>query len=72
MSIQNQVENGGLGRYYCRKCADRSIYTGAQARYSMGIYAGMYCEKCWEESGYDPDARFDPMDAGEHYSEEDY
>ena len=46
-------------------------------QYSFGIYAGRYCnDTCWKGSGYrdatDPDARFDPMDAGEVMEPEDY
>ena len=38
-------------------------------RYSLGIYAGRWCGKCWEDSGYRKEGRsgFDPMDAGERY-----
>lgn len=43
-------------------------------RYSLGIFAGYYCNKCWEESGYRKEGRdgFDPLDAGEAYEAEDY
>lgn len=34
-----------FGRYYCRRCADKRIAEGACERYSMGVYAGMYCDK---------------------------
>jgi hypothetical protein len=43
-------------------------------RFSLGIYAGVWCDQCWEESGYRKEGRegFDPLDAGEAYDEEDY
>ena len=43
-------------------------------QYSLGIYAGRWCEACWKTSGYRKEGRegFDPMDAGEAYEEEDY
>lgn len=60
------------GRYFCRSCADRGVIRPASERYSMGIYAGMSCEECWAKDGRNHDRRFDPMDAGEAYEEEDY
>ena len=41
-------------------------------RYSLGIYAGHYCDSCWDASGYRKEGRsgFDPLDAGESYDEE--
>ena len=53
-------------RYHCHHCK-----TGRESeeRYSFGAYAGRWCDQCWPKSGYrdaaDPEARFDPMDAGE-------
>ena len=61
-----------LGRYYCRRCADSNVTTPAVERFSMGVYAGMYCDTCWAEDGRNHDRQFDPMDAGEAYGEEDY
>lgn len=67
-------ETNPLGRYFCRRHAgekgDESV--PAVERFSMGIYAGMYCDACWATDGRNHDRQFDPMDAGEHYSEEDY
>ena len=60
-----------FGRYYCRRCADKDIGRSADERHSMGIYAGMYCVGCWAEDGRNHDRSFDPMDAGEHYSEDE-
>jgi hypothetical protein len=42
-------------------------------RYSLGIYAGTWCDKHWESSGYrdEPASAFDPMDAGERYESDD-
>lgn len=52
----------------CCKC-DRF----GEVRYSLGIYAGRYCNEHWKTSGYrdEPASAFDPMDAGETYDEED-
>ncbi len=61
-----------FGRYFCRRCAAQGIGEQASERFSMGIYAGMYCDACWKEDGRNHDRKFDPMDAGEHYDEEDY
>lgn len=38
-------------------------------RYSLGIYAGRWCDPCWDQSGYRKEGpeEFDPMDAGESY-----
>lgn len=59
-------------RYACRCRVCESHPRGpawADERYSMGIYAGRYCEEGWKQSGYrDVDAsEFDPAYAGESY-----
>ena len=59
-------------RYYCRRCADKNQWEPAGERFSMGVYAGMYCDECWKNDGRNHSRQFDPMDAGESYSEEDY
>ena len=53
----------------CCRC-DRK---GAEERYSLGIYAGRYCDSCWRESGYrdEPMSAFRVDDAGESYEAED-
>ena len=53
----------------CRKCSKQ----GAEDRFSLGIYAGHYCLKCWKNSGYrdEPASAFNPLDAGESYEEID-
>lgn len=45
----------------------------AEERYSLGIYAGRWCNSHWKESGYrdEPASAFDPADAGETYGDED-
>jgi len=45
-----------------------------EERFSMGIYAGRYCDKHWKESGYRdvPASAFDPAYAGETLEEEEY
>jgi hypothetical protein len=46
----------------------------AEERYSLGIYAGVWCAPCWKTSGYRDEgpSGFDPLDAGEAYEEDDY
>ncbi len=41
----------------------------AEERYAFGIYAGKYCDKCWDESGYKKEGAegFDETYAGERY-----
>jgi hypothetical protein len=65
----------------CQHCRDEAEAQGkpfafAEVRSSFGIYAGRYCDQCWPKSGYrdatDPDAEFDPLDAGECLEAEDY
>jgi hypothetical protein len=52
-------------KYLCSKCGS----VEAEQRYSLGLYAGKYCEPCWDKSGYRKEGKegFDPMDAGESY-----
>lgn len=61
-----------FGRYYCRQCIDRGKIVQAFERYSMQVYAGMLCDDCWSTDGRNHDREFDPADAGEHFSEDDY
>lgn len=56
------------GRYFCRRCADNGIVSAADERFSMGVYAGMYCDACWARAGY-VDTPFDPYAAGESLEE---
>jgi len=44
-----------------------------EERFSLGIYAGRYCNGHWKTSGYrdEPAGAFDPADAGETYGDED-
>lgn len=46
----------------------------ARERTSLGIYAGVWCDQCWAESGYRKEGPegFDPLDAGEAYGPDDY
>ena len=69
-----ECEHVSLGRYFCHRCADRigNESVPGTERYSMQIYAGTYCDTCWGQDGRNHDRQFDPMDAGGHYSEEDY
>lgn len=51
-------------------CKSRHV----EPRYSLGIYAGTWCDKHWAESGYRKEGRegYDYLDAGEHYEPDDY
>jgi hypothetical protein len=55
----------------CRKHPNGPLY--AEERYSLGIYAGKYCDEGWKKSGYRDEGPegFDPSYAGECY-EDDY
>lgn len=58
------------GRYFCRRCADKGVGRPADEQFSMGVYAGMYCDKCWAEDGRNHERDFDPAYAGERMEEE--
>lgn len=70
MDIPGKAEKEGMGRYFCRRCADRNVLAHARERYSMRVYAGMLCDSCWETDGRNHDRDFDPMDAGESFEED--
>lgn len=46
----------------------------AYEQYSLGIYAGRWCDKHWETSGYRKEGAsgFDPADCGETYEPDDW
>ena len=57
-------------QWTCSGCGVTNTAGGAvEERYSLGIYAGRWCDCCWEKSGYRQEgpAGFDPADAGESY-----
>ena len=56
----------------CCKCQNEDKFS--EDRYSLGIYAGHYCDTCWKESGYrdEPAGAFDPSYAGESYEPDDW
>ena len=60
-----------FGKYFCRACMDKNMGVSANERYSMGIYAGMYCDDCWAKDGRNHSIQYDYLDAGESY-EDDY
>lgn len=60
------------GKFFCRKCASEGRAQSGHERYSMGVYAGTYCDGHWEKDGRNHNRRFDPMDAGETLEPEDY
>jgi hypothetical protein len=61
-----------FGRWFCRRCADNGLGAAGEERFSMGVYAGVYCDPCWAADGRNHDRKFDPMDAGEHMEPEEY
>lgn len=52
------------------ECKSQDVYE----RYSLGIYAGRWCDKHWATSGYRKEGRegFDPAYAGETYEPDDW
>ena len=56
----------------CKKQDSPKFYV--EPRYSLGIFAGYWCDACWKDAPYRKEGRegFDPIDAGEQYEEEDY
>ena len=61
-----------MAQYYGH-CAERGCDSlEAEPRYSLGIYAGRWCDEHWATSGYrkEGSAGFHPEDAGESYEEE--
>jgi len=61
-------------QWQCNGCGRDTAEVEIEERFSLGIYAGKWCDPCWKESGYrDEDASgFDPLDAGESYEEDSY
>lgn len=53
----------------CSRCGRGTRTVEVSEQYSLGIYAGRWCESCWEQSGYRKEgpSGFDPLDAGESY-----
>ena len=60
-----------LCRHNKSKNCTRENPKKANDQYSLGIFAGRYCEDCWKKSGYRKEGPegFDPMYAGESYEE---
>jgi hypothetical protein len=60
--------------YYTGPCAhfDECGEAEAPQRFSLGLYAGKWCDDHWVTSGYRKEGPegFDPLDAGESYDEE--
>lgn len=54
-------------------CAKNGCDKEGYVRYSLGIYAGRYCDEHWAESGYRKERRegFSEQDAGERYEEDE-
>lgn len=78
-----EIEGGFkvLENWICHHCEEERLKAGklpleAEERFSFGVYAGKYCDRCWSQSGYrdveDEDTKFDPLDAGEVLEPEDY
>lgn len=64
-------EVGGRAHTCCTACRDQ---TRGEIRYSLGIYAGRYCDSCWDASGYRKEGKegYDFLDAGEYYEADEY
>ena len=45
-------------------CTNYPCERDGYARYSLGIYAGRMCDKCWDESGYRKEGRCSHMAFG--------
>ena len=76
-SEQDEDERASEPVARCGTCGKERPMWDMEEYYSFGLPAGRYCnDRCWKGSGYrdatDPDARFDPMDAGEVMEPEDY
>lgn len=86
MNEVDEVDEYLIDGYWCHKrnvcqyCfeqrkAENKEPKWANQQYSFGIYAGRYCDECWLKSGYrdatDPNAKFDPADAGERLEPEE-
>lgn len=54
-------------------CNGRCGNEEAEPRYSLGIYAGRWCDPCWKTAPYRKEGPegFDPLEAGESYEEID-
>ena len=55
-----------------KECTDPDCKKDGFVRYSLGIYAGRYCDEHWASSGYRKEGRegFDPSYAGERYDDD--
>lgn len=59
-------------RWVCHRCLDveGGVAKSAYEQFSMGIYAGKFCDDCWDKAGYRQE--YDYLDAGEYLEAEDY
>lgn len=59
-------------KWVCNSCQQDWDETDVQERYSLGIYAGRWCSKCWMKAGYRQEGQegFDAAYAGESYEAE--
>ena len=60
-----------MANYYGH-CSLQDCDNEAEPRYSLGIYAGRWCDEHWATAGYRKEGPegFDPSYAGEHYEED--
>ena len=61
-------------RAYYTECSRDGCGKDGEERYSLGIYAGRYCDEHWKTSGYRKEGRsgFDQADAGEQYEADEW
>ena len=59
---------------YYGHCSNQECNEEAKLRYSLGIYAGRWCDEHWKTAGYRKEGPegFNPLDAGESYDEEEF
>lgn len=67
MNDRDLRQCNGTHRFDCK--VEASKYD--LERFSLGIFAGYWCDECWPKAGYRMEGPegFDPMDAGESYEE---
>ncbi len=63
-----------FNEWTCAGCGKGNAQGEVSERESLGLYAGRYCDPCWEKAPYRKEGRegFSEQDAGEAYETEDY
>ena len=70
--VEYDDEGRKTGRDICTGARSEGCGKEANTQYSLGLYAGLYCEECWKDAPYRKDGAegFDPTYAGERYDDE--